>query len=127
VTDSVLKVVKCADCSALLDDVSLPCPNCGSTARVFHAELTGTLELTSELVAKGYAAGTRKPFFEVKTGDSFFRKAQVWVRRMMRIDRRNKRYMEHVVCPRTGETIHYCDEPLEKHKGHGSARKKSDL
>ena len=32
------------------------------------------------------------------------------------------RYVEEVIDPKTGQMIHYCDEPLSKHTGHGSAK-----
>lgn len=95
--------------------------------RVYNVQLTGNLVLTSTLKAKGREAGKKKPFVEVSTGDSFFFKAQKWVRRMMRIDHRNNRYTERVIDPRTGETIHSCDEPLTEHQGHGSAKAKHDV
>jgi hypothetical protein len=77
-----------------------------------------------ELRLKAYEPGSKKPFLEHKTGDSFFRRATKWVKRVMRIDRRGDRYTEQVYDPKTGETIHRCDEPLSEHKGHGSARKR---
>ena len=41
------------------------------------------------------------------------------------IDRRNYCYEESVVDPKTGEVIHECCEPLDQHRGHGSARSDS--
>lgn len=80
--------------------------------------------MKSTLGAKAYEPGSKDPFLEHKAGDSFYRRAAKWVTRVMRIDRRGDRYTEHVYDPKTGETIHRCDEPLSEHKGHGSARKR---
>jgi len=81
--------------------------------------------MKGSLNMKAREAGHRKPFLEQTTGDDFFRKAQKWVERVMRIDRRNDRYTEHVVDPHTNETFHYCDEPLSAHQGHDSAKNKT--
>ena len=34
-------------------------------------------------------------------------------------DRNKDRYTETVTMRETGEIVHYCDEPLSKHRGHG--------
>jgi len=39
------------------------------------------------------------------------------------IDRDNDVYKEKVVDPKTGETIHHCEEKLSEHYGHGSDKK----
>lgn len=38
------------------------------------------------------------------------------------IDRSNVIYREEVIDPTTGRVIHHCEEPLSKHRGHGSAK-----
>jgi hypothetical protein len=43
------------------------------------------------------------------------------------IDRENNLYKEVVTNAETGEVIHACEEPLSKHIGHGSAKKKPTL
>jgi len=121
----------CAKCGAVLDESPQlavadrnPCPGCGSRDRDFAVGLAATVSAKSMLGAKAYEPGRKEPFLEHKTGDSFFRKAAKWVTRIMRIDRRGNRYTEHIYDPKTGETIHQCDEPLSEHKGHGSVRKR---
>lgn len=42
--------------------------------------------------------------------------------RKVEIDRRNNRYFEEIFDDQSNETIHLCDEPLDKHIGHGSAK-----
>ena len=121
----------CLSCGAVFDESPQtavkdrkPCPDCGSRDRLFKVELAATVSVRSTLGAKAYEEGRRQPFLEYKGGDSFFRKAAKWVTRIMRIDRRGDRYREHVYDPQSGETIHYCDEPLSEHRGHGSAKKR---
>lgn len=132
--DTVETIVTCAGCGGNLEespqtapDQRVACPGCGSRARAFKVHATSTVHVTSQLSAKAYESGKKKPFLEHKSGDSFFRKAQLWVKRVMRIDRRNNRYVEHVVDPRTGDTIHFCDEPLTDHRSHDSAKSGHDV
>ena len=42
--------------------------------------------------------------------------------RKVEIDRRNNRYFEEVFDAQRNDTIHLCDEPLDEHFGHGSAK-----
>jgi hypothetical protein len=104
-----------------------PCPKCGSKDRDFAVGLSAEVEVKSTLGAKAYEPGRRKPFLEHRGGDSFFHRAAKWVIRIMRIDRRGNRYTEHVYDPKTGETIHHCDEPLSEHQGHGAAKERRDV
>ena len=57
-------------------------------------------------------------------GDDLEKKSGKWKKKERIIDRENDRYMEKVIDPETGEVEHYCDEPLSKHQGHGSAKNK---
>lgn len=88
--------------------------------------MQGRINMKSLLGLKARHGNTGTPFLEQKSGDSFFHKAQIWVRRTMRIDRENNHYSETVVDPITNEVIHKCEEPLSKHQGHGSAKRKND-
>jgi hypothetical protein len=40
------------------------------------------------------------------------------------IDKKNTRYRETITDPQTGEVVFLCDEPLDEHQGHGSAKKR---
>lgn len=46
-----------------------------------------------------------------------------FVNRQMLIDRQNDKYIEIVKDEDTDHLIHYCNEKLSEHKGHGSAKK----
>ena len=46
-----------------------------------------------------------------------------FMRKFRVVDREHDHYLETVVDPSTGQTIHHVDEPLSKHTGHGSAKK----
>ena len=127
----VTQQTKCSKCGETLDESPElastdrpPCPNCGSVGRQYAVGVSGSVSIKSRLGAKAYEPRRKDPFLEHKEGDSFFRTAAKWVTRMMRINRRDDRYTEHVFDPKTGETIHQCDEPLSEQKSHGSAKKR---
>jgi len=42
----------------------------------------------------------------------------------MYIDKKNDKYKEIVKNKETGEIIHFCEEPLSEHRGHGYAKKR---
>jgi len=46
------------------------------------------------------------------------------VKKIRVIDKDQNIYKETIIDPDTNEIIHYCEEPLDKHSGHGSAKPK---
>ena len=70
-------------------------------------------------------AGKKRPVVEGFAGDDFHRQSGRWCKKKRVIDRQNDRYLEEVVDPDTGAVVHYCDEPLSRHQGHGDAKKPS--
>jgi len=126
-----MDIVRCDQCKTPLDEPlqtpagsRIPCPRCGSSSRLFEKALAGAITLRASLSSKAREPGRRKPFLEQVSGASYFSKAQRWVERLMRIDRRDNQYQEVVTDPETGTIIHKCGEPLSEHRGHGDARKK---
>lgn len=73
---------------------------------------------------KGYHKGKKKAFVEdiIKHVFSHIKRKMTKLYRL--IHRDNDLYREKVVDPDTGEVIHFCEEKLSDHKGHGSAKKK---
>jgi len=125
-------ITTCANCQNVLNESPqtplkerAACPNCGSKSRCFKVHVESKAEVKSSLKLKALHEVQGKLFIEQKSGASFFHKAQKWVRRLWRIDRDNDKYQELVVDPETNEVIHRCEEPLSKHSGHGSAKKKT--
>lgn len=60
---------------------------------------------------------------EVFVGDDLMKTTGRWMRKHRRTDRDADHYVETVTDPATGEVIHYCNEPLSQHQGHGSAKR----
>jgi hypothetical protein len=126
-----VQIAICSKCGAVLNespktsvDDRKPCTSCGSKDRSFEVGMTSAVGVKSTLTAKAYELGSKEPFLEHKSGDSFIQKAAKWVTRVMRIDRRGDRYTEHIYDPKNGETIHHCDEPLSEHRGHGNPKRR---
>lgn len=120
---------KCAGCGTVLSQSPegqdrLPCPTCGSTVRAIEVSVTDNVECHDSLAFKQKRPGYKKPLAEGISGDQFFHKQSRWVKKERLIDRQAKRYREVVTDPVTGEIIHHCDEPLDKHTGHGSAKRR---
>jgi len=126
-----MEPVVCNNCKAQFEDEpNVPsearksCPSCGSTSRLFFRPLEGEITPRSKLIYKGRRGGKGKPFIFGTIGADLFRKIQKWIHLERVIDRENDYYKEVVRDPSTGEVIHHCEEPLSKHQGHGSAKKR---
>lgn len=122
---------KCGKCGTLLEPADSqarkPCPVCGSTPRIFEASFTASLELHGSVRFKHKRPGQKRPVAEGTSGDELFHDKAKWVQKERLIDREKNRYREKVTDPATGEVIHECDEPLDHHKGHGTAKPKRSL
>lgn len=101
-----------------------PCSQCGSKARSFHVAISDTITIHEMLGIKGKRPRQKRPFIEQKVGDDLHRKTGLWMKLKRIIDRDNDAYQETVTDPRTGQVVHHADEPLSKHQGHGSAKRK---
>ncbi len=123
--------VLCGKCKVALKedphikpDQRVPCPSCGSTARIFQVTIHDRIVMKSKLGMKARHPGGKKPFIEEVTGDDFHRKTAKWMNLSRVYDREHNLYKEIVTDPVTGEVIHECIEPLSEHTGHGSAKHK---
>lgn len=101
----------------------MPCPNCGSVSRHISKHLFDTITLKEMVGAKAKRKGERKPYIEQLLGDDFSTKLNKWMKKLRIIDRDNDIYKEKVFDPETNYVIHYCEESLKQHVGHGSAKK----
>jgi len=129
--NKVDKEVFCGECGDLLDEATDlvfdergPCPICGSTSRKFSVLIQSEIFIKSKLRLKGRQGGQGKPFVEIVKGDDLSRFLKKWMKLDRLIDRDNDRYEETITDPMTGQIVHQCKEPLSKHTGHGTARKK---
>ena len=102
--------------------VNNPCPFCGGS--VAHS-----INLTVDMIHVGLKTKVKdpklsRPTVETVGGESYSHKLKRWVKIRRIIDRLRNWYSETVTDPSSGEVIHRTEEPLSKHLGHGSAKKK---
>lgn len=122
--------VQCAQCKTALEEDSnlskkqrIPCPKCGSLSRSYHVTVTDEIRFHEKLGMKARHSEPGKPYFESVSGSDIHRQSGNWMKLERIIDRENDHYREVVTDPKTGKVIHYCEEPLSEHRGHGSAKK----
>ena len=124
--------VKCSECDYEFsaeqqsEPARTPCPKCGATSRAVAACITEGIKVYDGL---GYKVKDPSKTGRAKIKVEGFRKyvpSQVapLVEHTREIDRENDRYHETVRDAETGELIHSKTEPLSKHRGHGTAKKK---
>ena len=114
---------KCAECGEMLpfrmdDGEIMPCPACSSACRIED-------DIKEKITFRAKPHGTTgKQELEITLGDDFHRKEKKWNKIKRVIDRGHDHYEERVVDPKTGETVHSCQEPLSVHTGHGSDKRR---
>jgi len=127
-----LKLI-CAGCGVNLDespqlppDERKPCPVCESKNRHISPMINETSGIHEALKLKGKHKNIKSPFIEIFSGEDFFYKLWKWVTKHRLIDRDQDKYYEEVTDPETGKIIHYTNEKLSTHTGHGSAKEKNN-
>jgi DNA-directed RNA polymerase subunit RPC12/RpoP len=130
-------IVRCAECNIILQEDTnetkrIPCPNCRSLKRKFEKHLIVQTKIISNIMFK-VRRFSKKDFVKkvifgyVIPRDEKLRERIKWVYINRKIDREDDKYYEEVTNPVTGEVLHFCEEPLKEHIGHGSAKVKKDL
>ena len=117
----------CSHCGVSIStsDEANPCHACGSLDRAVVAADSGTIKSFEKVKGKGKRPGKR-PHREFVTGDDLSTRTGRWNRLKRVIDRDGNLYSE-LVTDQAGNVIHYCEEPLDRHTGHGSDKKPPPL
>jgi PHP family Zn ribbon phosphoesterase len=121
---------ECSSCGTTIDTTKdtethkEPCSNCGSTIRKYHPVIEDVVHFYDGWTVKGKRRGHKKPFVEDISKPDYSHIRQKLVHKSRLIDRDNDTYREEVKDYQTGEIIHFCEEPLSEHSGHGSAKSK---
>lgn len=118
----------CSHCELELggDRPGIPCPGCGRVGRTTHLVIQETVEVRTSIGLKKDVPGlprkkrTRMEHFQ---GWDLRKSLGDWIKKVRRIDRDEDTYLEHVE-DSEGKVIHHREEPLSKHRGHGSAKQR---
>jgi len=128
--DQAPQNVQCGNCQGPIDEPTdlpaenrKPCPSCGSTIRRINVRVSDTLTCHESLGLK-LKDSTGKSLSESLGGDDLHRKSGKWMHKTRIIDHKGDRYKEVVTDPLIGDLVHECDEPLSRHRGHGSDNKR---
>lgn len=116
--------VRCKNCELHLDsdlgvrsaDQRVPCPQCGSTFRIFELQITASVVAEGHLGHRLRSPGKGKWKRQEHGGDSFFRKDGRWHKLVRILDRAKNWYYEHITDAKTGEVVRHIEEPLSEHK-----------
>ncbi len=127
--------VICSKCGADLIDLPStdPCHKCNSTARSVEITIKETLEVHDSLKGKINSESfnelrrklkkRKRDKVEFIHGEEKFKTKNTWVKKDRIINREKNTYFEKITCLRTGNIIHSCEEPLNKHTKHGGDKK----
>ena len=108
----------------VLQEVELSKSPNGEIEILRHVYAKDQASVGERLKSKEKEEGQKKPVREKVLGDDYSRTLERNVNLKRIIDRENDYYLEEVTDPQTGESIHYCHEPLSEHTGHGSDKEK---
>lgn len=124
-------ITLCAECQDPINNSTdtpenrTACPNFGSTRRKHDISLHlkgKSAQVSIKIKAKHI--DQEKPHIELNQGPSYSHKLDKPVEHERLIDRGNDRHFEKVTNYENGELIHFVDEQLSEHTGHGTAKKK---
>lgn len=130
------RIVVCGTCEEVIqDDLNVSektlklCPNCSSIKQIIYDyyEEEKKRDIKERVVSKikdTTKTGKKKLRKEFVDGDDLHRKSGNWYLMKRIIDKDNDYYLETITDRVTGDIIYHCEEPLSKHRGHGSAKMK---
>jgi hypothetical protein len=102
-----------------------PCPQCGSLGRFLHMDISEDITIREKLRLRHKVPGQKRPIAEIVSGDDLHRDSGAWVR-LLRVIDRGKNWYKETITNSFGVMLHHQDHPLDKHTGHGSAKKKPE-
>ncbi len=94
-------------------------------SEIRYIHVSDSIGVSEKVNGKSKEKINKRPEYEFKAGDSYFRDRKKYVDRVMIIDRKHDKYFEQVVDKQTGKIIHGpIYGKLSEHQGHGSAKSK---
>jgi len=119
------KQIFCKECNQELNEKDINCPNCGSKYKHIMLHFEHTIDISHQLNIKAKKEGIKKPILELVQGDDLCKITNSINYKERSIDRGNNKYLEKVINKKTGKIIYICEEPLDQHINHGSAKFKT--
>ena len=117
----------CTQCGTVIKEEGEPCPACGSEYYTVQLSFEDSIALQDKArirVTADKKHGREKIRREINTGASFSKQRKKFVNRIVDVNREDDIYTELVQDNENKEVIHYCNEKLSEHIGHGSAKVK---
>ena len=87
-------------------------------------DVADTIHVSENIRLRGNRKGRKKHTSQIDSKDDLHRDSGEWVHIIRVIDWENYHYTETIKTQR-GDIIRNCNEPLTKHQGRGSAKKRS--
>jgi hypothetical protein len=127
-------IVRCVKCRAVLNESPsltrsqrTPCPVCGSLSRDNMRVVVPKLSVSvPKWRARGKRQGKGEPFIDQYLKRELYRDTGEDHDVERTIDHERNIYREVIRDSKTGELIRDCYEPLDKHTGHGYAKRKGE-
>jgi DNA-directed RNA polymerase subunit M/transcription elongation factor TFIIS len=120
------QLFECSGCGALLErdedsGALLACSECGSTSS------RPIIDIKEEVIFKVKQSGaTGDPALKIKIADEFYQEKSEWRQIKMSINKNDDNYEKTVINPKTDEVLYHNSEPLSRHTGRGSAKRKHE-
>ena len=129
--DNVTSNSSCNECGAAITEPAgtlpenrQPCSVCGSTKRAFEINVHDTVTAHPFMKLQDREAGKKKWRSQIQSGHDYHHATGTWSY-LERVIDRGKDWYHEFITSLDGKLIHReVDEPLSKHLGRGSARKK---
>lgn len=122
--------IRCFECGYLFgEDVasSVPCPECGAEKKNHEVIMMEGIQFHESW--RTQRRDPTRPSDKKLRQDDF--QGSEWSHRLGKMVRKERginkdtnTYYELVVDMESGDVLHYCEEPLSNHFGHGTAKKK---
>lgn len=133
--EQVNQNIRCTDCGMILPLEWVPvcsqqcCPGCGSPNQTINIDINDPIkiEVHACMDAKEkdiLLPSSKNPRKHIFSGDDVRKIDGKWMEKERVIDKDKNYYKEIVTDPSNREIIHFNEEPLSEHQGHGSAKKK---
>jgi hypothetical protein len=120
-------VNRCGQCKRCLGEgpdpvPHVPCPDCGSTVRLYEEHCVESLRFYDSLGFKQRRLGDHGFVAKGTGGIVRGRGTGRLERKETLLDKEKDRYFEHVEDLETGQVLRHEDHKLTEHTGHGSAK-----